>query len=218
MKARTAIAAAALLALAACGGGGGGGGAAMPVSVAAAPAADPKPAPTEQPPGKVPSCSVAYWGDSIAGITTPLLGKGLEVGGHAVIGGTAQAALPTFLQDPLSSRFIVIQYGTNDSNAEQSIEVPLRSMLDRVKAAGRTAVLTGLSNATQGDMAYHALNNALAGNLAREYGALFVDWAAVPWSAADLKADGVHPADAYAQRLADALTGAIVKAAPECGS
>lgn len=218
MKARTAIAAAALLALAACGGGGGGGGAAMPVSVAAAPAADPKPAPTEQPPGKAAPCSVAYWGDSIAGITTPLLGKGLQVGGHAVIGGTAEAAQSVFLQDPLESRFVVIEYGTNDANGHRPYEPAMRSMLERVKAMGRTAVVVGLSNATQGDMVYRATYNALAGNLAREYGALFVDWAAVPWSASDLKADGVHPLDAYAQRLADRLTQVIVDAAPECAS
>lgn len=218
MKARTAIAVAALAALTACGGGGGGSGGAVPFAAApASPASEPK-TQAEQPPGKVPACSVAYWGDSISALTAPRLGKGLQVALHSVVGGTAAANAPAFLQDPLVARFVVLEFGTNDANAHAPFEPAMRSMLERIKAVGRTPVVVGLSNATVGEALYHATYNALAGNLAREYGALFVDWAAVTWSPADLMADGVHPADAYQKRLADELTRTIVAAAPECAS
>lgn len=214
MKARTAIAVAALVALAACGGGGGSGGAAF--APVAAPAPETK-TQAEQPVAKQPgACTVAFWGDSISALTSPRLGKGLQVQLHGVIGGTAEAAQAAFLQDALAARFVVLEYGTNDSNGRRPFEPAMRSMLERIKAVGRTPVVVGLSNATAGELLVHAAYNGTAKSLAREYGALFVDWAAVTWSPADLMADGVHPVDAYQQRLADRLTQAIVDTAPEC--
>lgn len=165
----------------------------------------------------VSSCSVAFWGDSISVLTAPHLGEGLQVQLRGTIGGTAAATVPTFLQDPLDARFVVLEYGTNDSNGKTLFESPMRSMLESVKAKGRTPVVVGLSNATQGEMAYRAVNNLKGSQLANEYGALFVDWAAVPWSPSDLMDDGVHPDDAYQQRLAGLLTQVLVDAAPECG-
>lgn len=211
MRRRTAMAAAALVALAACGGGGGGATSGFATAIEA------KPVQTEQPPNKQPPapCSVAYWGDSISAMTAPRIGKGLQVNVHGVIGGTAQAALPTFLQDPLAERFVVIEYGMNDSNgaAASSFEMSVRSMLDRVKAVGRTPVLTGISNATAGEVGVRANLNLLLSKLATDYGAVWANW---PATSGALTADGVHPTDAYAQALADALTAAIVKTAPEC--
>lgn len=216
MQGRTAITTAALALLTACGGGGGGsaGGFALLAAQSDNGTAPATKAPTtEQPPEKAPQCSVIFYGDSITGLTAPRLGKGLQVTVKAQVGGTAQANLAAFLQDPLTARFVAINFGTNDANAHAPFEPAMRSMLEWVKAKGRTPVLTGLSNATAGDAAYRATYNAVASQLAKEYGAIWVDWAAVP---ASLMADGVHPDDAMQQRLADRLTRAIVAVAPEC--
>lgn len=197
--------------LAACGGGSG------QAAAPSVPAVEqPKrSAPTEHP-DKVAPCSVAYWGDSIAAMTAPRMDKRLDVELHGVVGGTAQAAQASFLQDPLLARFVVLEYGTNDSNAKVPFEPAMRAMLDWAKAAGRTPVLTGLSNATAGELVVHAVYNVQTLQLAKEYGALHADWAAVAWSPADLMADGVHPNDSYQQRLADKLVVTILAAAPEC--
>jgi lysophospholipase L1-like esterase/predicted small lipoprotein YifL len=222
MKARTVIAAAALLALAACGGGGGG---SMPPASAFSTASEAPAQQSAQPeqPAQIPDkkaaatgCTVAYWGDSISALTESKLGKGLAVTAHAVIGGTAQAALPTFLQDPMVERFVVIQYGMNDSNGAgaSAFETSIRSMLDRAKAVGRTPVLTGISKATAGEVGVRANLNLLLSQLANDYGALWANW---PSTSGALMADGVHPADDYQQLLADKLTRVIVDAAPECG-
>jgi lysophospholipase L1-like esterase len=211
-------------ALAACGGGGGGGApASFPVAGATVTADTPKDGgevKLEQPapPAPVPSCSFAYWGDSISAMTAPRIGKGIQVELHGVVGGTAQAAQFALLQDPLAARFIALEYGTNDSNGKVPYEPAMRAMLDRIKAVGRTPVIVGLPNATIGEATYHATYNALAGQLAQQYGALFVDWASVPWQASDLMPDGVHPKDDYQQRLADRITQVITDAAPECAA
>jgi lysophospholipase L1-like esterase len=216
----------ALLALAACGGGGGGGGGGSLPSTSAFSTASEAPAQqSAQPeqPAQIPDkkaaatgCTVAYWGDSISALTESKLGKGLAVTAHAVIGGTAQAALPTFLQDPMVERFVVIEYGMNDSNGAgaSAFETSTRSMLDRTKAMGRTPVLTGISKATAGEVAVRANLNLLLSKLANDYGALWADW---PSTSGALMADGIHPADDYQQLLADRLTQAIVDVAPECG-
>lgn len=220
----TIVAIAMAMILVGCGGGGGSGSSgSMPSFTAAAatataaeePVAAPEPTPVSSP-SKVTGCTVGYWGDSIAGLTTPHMDKRLQMSGHAVIGGTAQAAQATLLQDELAERFQVVEYGTNDSNSMVPFEPAMRAMLDRIKAKGRTPVLTGLSNATVGEMAYRATYNAITGQLAKEYGAIFANWAAVPWSPSDLKADGVHPNEDYQKRLADRLSAVILEAAPEC--
>jgi hypothetical protein len=217
MKARTAIAAAALLALAACGGGAGG---SLPSTSAFSTAneAPAKPVQTEQPSDKAAPCSVIFYGDSITGMTAPLMGKGLQVTVKAQVGGTAQANLAAFLQDPLEARFVAINFGTNDANSETPMQAPLQSMVDYAKSKGRTVVLTGMSHGTQGDLVYHETYDALIKSMAKSDGVLFADWPGVPWSAADLQADGVHPnGNGYSQRLADRLTQAILAIAPECG-
>ena len=212
--------------LAACGGGGGGGGGAVapvavvPPTVTADTPKDEGEVKLQEPtaPAPVPACSFAYWGDSISAMTAPRIGKGIQVQLHGVVGGTAQAAQYALLQDPLAARFVALEYGTNDSNGKVPYEPAMRAMLDRIKAVGRTPVIVGLPNATVGEVLYHATYNALAGQLAQQYGALFVDWASVPWQASDLMPDGVHPKDDYQQRLADAITRVITDAAPECAA
>jgi len=219
MQARIAITTAALALLTACGGGGGGsaGGFALLTTQSDNGTAPATKAPTvEQPPEKAPQCSVAFWGDSIAGQVAPKLGKGLQLQNHATPAHTAGMDLGAFLQDPLVARFVVIEYGTNDANFGSDLYGPLRSMLDWVKAKGRTAVLTGLSNGTVGNAAARATYNALTVQLAKEYGALFADWPSVQYDSVSDLTDGVHPDADYQQRLADRLTQTIVAVAPEC--
>lgn len=215
------LALAALLTLTACGGGGGGESGGVPITFPGAAttqgvAKDTAPA-SEAPPAA--PCSVAYWGDSISSQTGPRIDKRLQLTPHAVVGGTATAARAPFLQDPLTERFIVIQYGINDANFKIALEPALRSMLERVKAIGRTPVLTGISQATAGEFGLYMTHNAVVRKLATEYGAIYADWPGVPFSgAADLMPDGIHPLDGYAQRLADRLSQALLDAAPECAA
>ncbi|WP_177142590.1 GDSL-type esterase/lipase family protein [Variovorax sp. YR216] len=141
----------------------------------------------------------------------------LHVNVHPVYGGTAIAAQASVLQDAMAERFIVIQYGMNDSNYKSPIEPAFRSMLDRVKAMGRTPVLTGISTATAGEVMLRAVYNVTIANLAKEYGALYANWPGdVAYDAGSLMADGVHPTDDYQQRLADKLSATILAAAPGC--
>lgn len=162
-------------------------------------------------------CSVGYWGDSISALTEPLMDDRLDISLHAVPGGTAKAAQETFLQDALAERFIVIQYGMNDANGQVPVEATLRSMLDRVKAKGRTPVLTGISRASAGEVMLRVAYNVQIAGLATEYSALHADWPGLPFNAAaDLMDDGVHPNDGYQQRLADKLSETILAVAPEC--
>jgi lysophospholipase L1-like esterase len=201
-------ASAAALALVACGGGGGGAG--VVVTAAPPPVATPAVASAA-----VGVCSVEIWGDSIAALTAPRLATTLQVDLHAVVGGTAQDALAAFLQDPLAARFIVIEYGTNDANAGSDLEVPVRSMLQWADAKGRTVVLTGTPHEVAGEVAVEANYNLWLSTLGRAY----ADWPGVAYAGpSDLMADGVHPADAYQQRLADALSKTIENLAPECSN
>jgi len=172
-------------------------------------------APAVQPPAD--ACSVAYWGDSVSALTGPKLDKRLHVAMHAVVGGTAQAALPQVLQDTMAERFVVIEYGTNDANYKADLATPMRSMLDYAKSKQRKPVLTAMSNATAGELAYHSTLNLVIASLAGEYKSLFANWPTVQYAGAgDLMPDGVHPNDGYQQRLADRLSQTILDAAPEC--
>lgn len=206
--------------LAACGGGGGSGGGSILPTTSSLQAASPAPsAPVQQSTAIAPpaTCSVAYWGDSISALTGPKINPDLSVNLHAVVGGTAAAAVPAFLQDSMAERFIVIEYGTNDANSETPLEASYRSMMDWAKAHNRTIVLTGMSHGTAGDMIYHSTYDLVIQNLAKEYGAIYANWPGVAYAgASDLLPDGVHPNDAYQQRLADQLSNVILAAAPEC--
>ncbi len=197
----------AALALAGCGGGGGGGavgGSGEPsinVLVAA-------PSPPVEPPAPsgAGDCTIAYWGDSISALTAPRIDPRITVHLHAVFGGTAAAALPQFLQDPLTEPIVVIEYGANDANGGGDLYTPLTSMLARARARGRTVVLTGIARETAGDAALQALDNTL---IRQQVGAgvAYADWPSVAMS---LMADGVHPDDAMQQRLADALSATVL--------
>ena len=206
----------AVILLSGCGGGGGVSGGGAPPSVSLVSASSPPPVTppaASEPVAAKPAgaCSTDYWGDSIAGITAPDLDPAIHAAApHFVIGGTAQAALPQFLQAPLAP-FVAIEYGTNEANGQTPLEPALRSMLDRVKALGDRAVLTGMPQTTAGDPIYHLSYNTLIQSLAKEYGAVYADWPGVSYSPGDLQPDGVHPGAAYAQRLADALSAVILE-------
>lgn len=216
----------ALAVLTACGGGGGGG--AMPV-IGIATSAPAKEAPTEQPIKPPPVCSVTLYGDSIL--------HGGTVGGrlfeppaaalerlrpmYRVVdrssnGDYVLLRLPSFLADQIDTRFVVIEHGINDGGNGFDYREPLRSMVQRVKALGKTPIVTGLSR-VRGAPPFRETYDALARQVAQEEGAIFADWGAAPYSDADM-ADDVHPAQAYSTRLVDKLVRALDAAAPECQS
>lgn len=197
-----------------CGGGGGAGGSGEPPNVLVAAQSSPPVATPAVPASTgVPAaggCTIGYWGDSISGLTGWRIDPRIVVDMHAVWGGTAQAAVATFLQDPLAEPIQVIEYGTNDADAKVDPTGALTAMLDRAKALGRTVVLTGMPHNTAGDPSAHATVDAIIRALAKAYGAAYADWPDVPYAAGDLIADGVHPGDAYQQRLADVLSSTVL--------
>lgn len=161
----------------------------------------------------VGDCSIGYWGDSISALTAPRINPEFTVTLHAVVGGTALAAQATLLQDPLAERFQVLEYGMNDADAGEALQAPIASMLARVTAVGATPVLTGLSHATAGNEALRLDFDLWLS----QQGAAWADWPDVAYAgASDLLPDGIHPDDAYSQRLADALSAKLALLAPDC--
>jgi lysophospholipase L1-like esterase len=206
-----------LLLLQACGGGSGGSDAS---SVESSSTSNSPPKTTAAPPQQPAPCTVQLWGDSILGgppSAKPadiVRAAGFAVIDRAVAGTTASGRLAEFLQDPLDARFVVIQFGINDASFSQEYEPALRSMLDRLKTLGRTAVVTGISNGTY-PMPLRPGYNDIARRLAAEYGALFADWDGVAWSAEDVP-DQIHPGPAYSKPLSDRLIATLRQAASEC--
>lgn len=223
--ARIAASAFALAVLAGCGGGGGGGGGpaiGLPVSAA------PKEETVEQPIKPPPVCSVWLEGDSILNgsffpmsklAETPAAGIArlrpmYRVVDRTVPGNSVQLRMQGFLGEELDARFVVLQFGINDGGNGFNYREPLRSMVQRVKALGKTPVITGLSH-VKGAPKWRDDYDALAHQVAQEEGAIFADWGAVSHPDADF-ADGVHPGQAYSTRLVEQLVRALDAAAPEC--
>lgn len=213
--------------LAACGGGGGGGGSSgggMPMLPVAAPAKQP----TQEPaPAPAADCSVTLYGDSILyGYTSKgrlseppaaaikRLRPAYRVVDRSDTGDYVLRRLPTFLNDTIDTRLVVIEHGMNDAGNGFDYAEPLRSMVQRVKALNKTAVITGISHVV-GGMAARDDYDLVARRVAKEEGVTFADWGAVRFDEADM-ADDVHPAQAYSTRLAEQLVRALDAAAPEC--
>lgn len=217
--------------LAACGGGGGGGGGGaampmmgMPVVSAPAPAAPQAPAPAPAP----ADCTLQLEGDSIASGGLSLFTTIPEVPAAAikrmrpayvvtdksVIGNSAYARAPVFINESIGSRIVVIEFGVNDAGNSYPYEPAMRLLLERTKALGKTVVVTGLPP-QRGPLANADDYNAIAKRLAAEYGATFADWRSVTIDPADM-ADNVHPLQKGSTQLVEQLVRALDIAAPEC--
>lgn len=210
-----------------CGGGGGGSGSggAVPMLPMAAPSAPAAPAAPAAPTG--PDCSVTLYGDSILygytskgrigeppAVAIKRLRPAYRVVDRSDPGDYVLRRLPTFLSDTIDTRVVVIEHGMNDAGNGFDYAEPLRSMLQRVKALGRVAVVTGISQVVAG-VPERATYDSTARRVAGEEGATFADWGAVRFDASDM-ADDIHPAQAYSARLVEQLVAALDKTAPEC--
>jgi hypothetical protein len=174
------------------------------------------------------NCSVMIYGDSIAfgaqGVFARIeeppaaavkrLRPAYVVTDRSMPGGSAHLQLGSFMNDTLDSRVVVIEYGINDATNGFEYEAPLRAMVQRVKSAGRIAVVTGLSRIV-GHVVARDEYDAVARKVASEEGAVFADWGAAPYSDFDMQ-DSVHPAQAYSTRLVERLVQALDVAAPDC--
>jgi len=215
--------------LAACGGGGGGGGgAAMPmtgmpiVAAPSAPATPPAPAPAPD------DCTLQLEGDSIASgglslFTTipevPAAGikrmrPAYVVTDKSVIGNSAHARAPVFINESIAARIVVIEFGVNDAGNSYPYEAAMRLLLDRTKALGKIVVVTGLPP-QRAPLVNADDYNGIAKRLAGEYGATFADWRSVAIDPADM-ADDVHPLQKGSTQLVEQLVRALDVAAPEC--
>ena len=117
-----------------------------------------------------------------------------------------------FMRDRIDTRLVVIQHGMNDAGQRFDYAEPLRKMIHRLKALGKTPIVTGLSRSRIGTRDAY---DALARRVASEEGVIFADWGAVSMTDAELP-DGLHPAQGYSSRLAEQLVQALDRAAPEC--
>ena len=84
----------------------------------------------------------------------------------------------------------------------------LREAVAVVRAAGKVPEIRGLHHVTGPSQATIARVNQLdraAEDVARDMGVKFYDVASLPWSPADLEADGFHPTLEYSRRIAQFL-------------
>lgn len=100
-------------------------------------------------------------------------------------------------------------------NYRYSYEPALRAMVDYVKAAGKTSIVTGLSQVKARRMPLRDEYDTTARRVANEEGAMFADWGAVRFDPAEM-ADDIHPLQPYSTRLVERLVLALDEAAPEC--
>ncbi|MFH0134835.1 GDSL-type esterase/lipase family protein [Variovorax sp. VaC1] len=212
----------------------------LPVANAPAPASTPSAAATSTPAEALPSsdtgpadCSVTLYGDSVLNGGTNIDGVGpahikeppamglvrlrplVTVTDRSVPGDFALKRLPFLLSDPITTRFVVIEHGLNDAGNGFEYEKPLRSMVQRVKALGKVPIVTGLSRVKEGWVDQRDAYDAIASRVAKEEGATFANWGAVPFSPDDM-ADAVHPAQPYSTRLTEQLARTVDGLAPEC--
>jgi len=178
-----------------------------------------------------PDCTVALWGDSILyggfgaspanrikeppAAALKRLRPAWSIADLSMPGDSAHRRLPSFVLQPMPARIVVLQYGINDAGNRYPYEPALRAMVDYVKAAGKTPIVTGLSHVKAERMPLRGAYDATARRVANEEGAMFADWGAVRFDPADM-ADDVHPLQAYSTRLAERLVLALDEAAPEC--
>lgn len=205
-----------------CGGGGGG----------SEPIAQETPPVTVEAPKRAPECTVDFYGDSIlAG--TYLLDMGLEtpaqmlhrmrpawtVRDMAKGGEKAEDRAKVF--DGGASRASVIEHGANDGGAyfrgepHGDYEQAMRSMIRQAKAAGRTVIVTGLSQHTY-PLDWVNLYHELARRAAVAEGVTFADWLTVPHKGAGEMWDETHPGDVFTERLVVRIIEHLDRLAPEC--
>jgi hypothetical protein len=213
------LASLALMFIVACGGGGGG-----DVSFAAPVI---QPSVGDKAPQPVNACSVELYGDSImAGnytaetpaLTLKRMRPELTVIDKALAGTRLMVLAMSFMNDPRSSRYIVIENGNIDSwgGTDPAVfRATLASMVDYVRAEGRVPVLTGLSNLWPSPQVKaesiigRAVFDAVIRELAADKGVLFADWGAARFDGAADVPDGVHPVKPYSDRLVERLAAVI---------
>lgn len=217
----------ALLALVGCGGGGegttSGGIPGYGVTVAAEPVEGAPPAAVD--------CSIRFEGDSILygadgrgqrssdppAAILKRIRPAYSIDDQSTPGETATRRMPILVNLPISSRLVVVQFGMNDAGNATAYEPAMRAILERMKALGKQAIVTGISR-TSPDAApleHREAYDAIARRLAGEYGVPFADWGSVELPAA-LMLDGVHPGIEGTQRLVVKLAAALDAVAPEC--
>lgn len=178
-----------------------------------------------------PGCTIALWGDSILyggfgssmsnrikdppAIALKRIRPAWTVADHSVPGDSAHKRVPSFVLQPMPARVVVLQYGINDAGNSYPYEPALRAMVDYVQAAGKTAVVTGLSQVKADRMPLRDDYNATARRVAGEEGVAFADWGAVRFDPNDM-ADDIHPLQPYSSRLVERLAQTLDTIAPEC--
>lgn len=218
----------AALLIAGCGGGGNGA-----PSLAFAPTAGDQDAgkgvvaipPENAPKAAKPDCSLLLLGDSVlngGGMLEPPAATikaarpAYDIADATQIGASASSKLPAILQAVITQRFVVVQYGLNDSGNGTPYEAPMRSIIDHIKAKGHTPILTGISQVQAGaqPLANWSTNNETARKLAADYGIPFADWGAVDLG--NHYTNAIHP-DQAGSRILSARLGEVLDAiAPEC--
>lgn len=218
--------------LAACGGGGDGGGGSAGFAPAATEPAQAAPATqtSVEAPTRAGDCSVSLYGDSIMVGVAPAFAQArgkYRIEHKAVPGAQLMHLDRTFNNDSRTARFVVIENGSIDAwqgRPPVLLALTLGAMADYVRAEGRQPVLTGPSNVAQfpGSVlpvfgeAGRAQFEVELKKVVADQGIAFADWGSVHFEGAADVPDGIHPRQAYSERLALRLAETLDKLAPEC--
>jgi hypothetical protein len=204
--------------LAACGGGGGTGDAAIEPSINKQVAPPPAPATTARSVyGDLDPSYTANitWSDLIAlpniydftydGIPLRTLIDGGPIGRYER--GSLALLLTT---DPSPTILLSVGHleAVNPGTPLNAFKDNLREAVGIVRAAGKLPEIRGLHHVTgfeQPATARIAQFDKAAQDVARDLGVRFYDVASLPWSPADLEADGLHPTLAYSNRIGEYL-------------
>lgn len=206
----------------ACGGGGGGGGASMPFAL---PPAAVAPAPAA-PPIRT-DCSVAVYGDSVYNgysskgpldefpvDTLKRLRPKYTVESRTLSGDSYQRRAPLFVDETVTTRFVIFELGIVDAINRYSLDGPMRAAIRRAKAQGAIVVIAGLPPTEQpipNADEYNETERRIAG----EEGALFVNLRDLGIRPGDT-VDGVHPVQALSNLMIEKNIATMDGAAPEC--
>jgi hypothetical protein len=182
------------------------------------------------PQAPAPVCTVDLRGDSILfggynltqriaeppAVALARIRPAFVVTDHSKSGDTATAAMPAFINEPMTGiRVVVIGHGLNDAITNiGAYEPAMRAMIERAKALKVAVVVTGLIQ-IHGGVESRDAADAIARRLASEYGVLFADWGSIPIGADDTH-DGVHVKQAKSLELVERLALSLDAAMPEC--
>lgn len=203
-------------------GGGGGAPAGLPLSFVAPPTAPAAPAAPAR-----SDCTLVLYGDSVfngfsskgpldefPAATLKRLRPKYTVESRTLSADSYQRRAPLFANETTSARFVVIELGIVDAINGYPLEANMRSVIQRSRALGATAVIVGLPP-TEQPIPNADAYNATERSIAESEGVPFVNLRDIAIHPGDT-ADGVHPVQALSNLMVEKTIATLDGAASEC--